>query len=493
MVGAFFRLYKITGYMTFLGDEGRDAIVVRRLLVNGDPILIGPGTSIGNMYLGPLYYYLIAPSLLLANFSPVGPSLFVAVVGIATIGLIYWIAREWYGKIGAWVAAGLYAISPTVIIFSRSSWNPNVMPFFALLTIYSIWRVWQKKQFWWVIVTGVCFAATLQSHYLALALAPVIGLFWLLTFLKLSGTSDIKDKAPLAKFLNNSVIALVLFLLLMSPLALFDYRHGWNNFNAIKTFFFERQTTVSARPWTAFPKIPELLILITNRLLAGYNNLAAEVVLAIVSIPSIIMLLLRRRLGKNEVSADGIVFLWLGVALLSLGLYKQHIYDHYFGFFFAAPFLILGGFVAGLYSNFNTIGRWILAVAIGGLVILNLNQSPLKYPPNMQLSRSVNVAKRVAELAGGEKFNFAVIAERNYEGAYQYFFEKDNVPFVIIDPQRLEETTAKQLFVVCELPEEKCDPTHNPKTEVAAFGWSTIENQWQEFGVTIYKLVHSQQ
>jgi 4-amino-4-deoxy-L-arabinose transferase-like glycosyltransferase len=55
LVGAAMRLYHIGGYMTFLGDEGRDAIIVRRLLVDFDPILIGPGTSIGNMYIGPLY------------------------------------------------------------------------------------------------------------------------------------------------------------------------------------------------------------------------------------------------------------------------------------------------------------------------------------------------------------------------------------------------------------------------------------------------------
>ena len=73
-IAAFSRLYRISEYMTFLGDEGRDVIIVRRLLVNADPILIGPGTSIGDMYLGPLYYYMMAPALLMARFSPVGPA-----------------------------------------------------------------------------------------------------------------------------------------------------------------------------------------------------------------------------------------------------------------------------------------------------------------------------------------------------------------------------------------------------------------------------------
>ena len=130
-VGAFLRLYRIGEYMTFLGDEGRDVIVVRRLLVNFDPILVGPGTSIGNMYLGPIYYYMIAPFLWLFNYSPVGPSVMVALFSVATIFLTWFVAREWFGKLAAFVAALFFAVSPTTIIFSKSSWNPNIMPFFV--------------------------------------------------------------------------------------------------------------------------------------------------------------------------------------------------------------------------------------------------------------------------------------------------------------------------------------------------------------------------
>ncbi|EKD62451.1 MAG: hypothetical protein ACD_52C00161G0001, partial [uncultured bacterium] len=88
-LSAFFRLWRISEYMTFLGDEGRDAIVVRRLLVFLDPILIGPGTSIGNMYLGPLYYYFMAPWLFLSGLSPVGPAVGIAVLGVATVFMVW--------------------------------------------------------------------------------------------------------------------------------------------------------------------------------------------------------------------------------------------------------------------------------------------------------------------------------------------------------------------------------------------------------------------
>src|SRR3990167_5776384 len=77
LIGATLRLCRIDEYKIFLADQGRDALVVRRLLVNFDPILVGPGTSVGNMYLGPIYYYLMAPALWLANYSPAGPSVIV--------------------------------------------------------------------------------------------------------------------------------------------------------------------------------------------------------------------------------------------------------------------------------------------------------------------------------------------------------------------------------------------------------------------------------
>ena len=55
-----------------------------------------------------------------------------------------------------------------------------------------------------------------------------------------------------------------------------------------------------------------------------------------------------------------------------------------------------------------------------------------------------------------------------------------------------KDTITKQLFVVCEMPVEKCDPTHNAKAEVANFGWSKIESEHEAFGVNIFKLVHTQ-
>ena len=87
-IGAYLRLYKISLYMTFLGDEGRDVLIVKRMIVDGKWTLLGPTASVGGFFMGPIYYYFMAPFLWLWNFSPVGPAVMVALFGIATIGLV---------------------------------------------------------------------------------------------------------------------------------------------------------------------------------------------------------------------------------------------------------------------------------------------------------------------------------------------------------------------------------------------------------------------
>lgn len=497
LTGAFLRLYKISEYMTFLGDEGRDALIVRRFITEGDIMLVGPGTSIGDMYLGPLYYYMMAPALLLAGFSPVGPAVQIALLGVVTIFFVWWVAREWFSKkekktakfsVAALMAAGLYAISPIVIIYSRSSWNPNIMPFFALLSVYSIWRVWQFKEYKWLLVLGVSFAFVLQSHYLGLLLVPTLGLFWLLTIKDLRA-----KKRQRRKFLKYSVFSLLFFVALMSPLIIFDARHGWRNFYSMKKFFTERQTTVSAKPWSAFPKLIPLSEKITTRLLAGEDKTAGKWILRIISVGIFwVGLSFRKHFNKRQKSAFLFLGVWLAFSLIGLGVYKQEIYDHYFGFFFPVPFLLVGGIAENLFYKYKTPGKLLVFAVFLFLVVVSLKNNPLKYPPNRQLQRSQQVAQKIIGEAGEKKFNLAVIAERNYEGAYQYFLEKEGAPIVMIDPQKAEETIAEQLFVVCELPREKCDPVNNPKAEVANFGWSKIEKVWEVAGTTVFKLVHLQ-
>lgn len=482
LIGAFCRLYKIDQYMTFLGDEGRDVIIVRRIFTEAHPPLIGPGTSVGSMYLGPLYYYMMAIPLLVSGFSPVGPAVMVALISLATIVFIWWVGRSWFSKTSGIIAAGLYAISPTVITFSHSSWNPNIMPFFAMLSVYSIWKVWQKKEFNWLIILGVSFAFVLQSHYLGLLLAPTLLLFWILTIVSL------KSKG---KFLRKSLFGLLSFVVLMSPLLIFDLRHNFMNTKAFYNFIVNRDITISGNVWTSLLKVPQIFDLLNKSLLSGKNAVVAVISSAFIAAGIVYVYVKNYIKSKNfKIKPEyWLIFSWLGFGIIGLAAYKMEIYDHYLGFLFPVPFILIGIFISKLIKG-SLITKILGIAAIVGLVIVSLLQNPFRSEPNRMLKRSQDVAAKILSLAEGRSFDLAVIAETNYEDGYRYFLELWGGKVLHADRWN-PSTIAETLFVVCEKDPDKCDPTHSPKAEVANFGMSVIEDEWNVDGVIIYKLGHS--
>src|SRR4030043_1680010 len=88
-VAIFFRFWHIKDYIVFLGDEGRDMLVIRKIFTEKSLPFLGPTASVGGFYLGPIYYWMAAPFLFLWRYDPVGPSYMVAIFGVATVLVLY--------------------------------------------------------------------------------------------------------------------------------------------------------------------------------------------------------------------------------------------------------------------------------------------------------------------------------------------------------------------------------------------------------------------
>lgn len=476
LIGAFLRLFRISEYMHFYGDEGRDLIIVRNLLVNKDLILIGPGTSVGNMYLGPLYYYLIAPALLLSNYHPVGPAIFVAILGVVTIYLTYLLSKKWFGVFPAIIAALLYAIAPTVIKYSNFSWNPNVTPFFSILSIYLIDKINLKKQNWLLIPALASFAFVLQSHYMGIFLLPVIIAVWIYKLRK----QRIKKG-----YILNTLLGIVAFGLLMSPLLIFDIRHNYMNFNSLMTYLGGLGGSRSYSLLTFFER------LITNIKFMVADTLGSDgLISALYSFFIIIGAIFLHYYSKSKYQI-AILSLWLLMSTLGLTLYGGRIISHYYGFAFMVIPLLIGAIIGKAYENKKIVGIVFGALVLFPILYFSIKDSNLRYAPNRLVQRAEAVAEKINKEAYGRDFNIAVLSEGNYEDGYQYFLEQKGYPIKEIDPLNYDLTVTGQLFVVCELPEQDCDPTHSAKAEVANFGWSKVEDKWDVNGVILYKLIHS--
>jgi len=456
--------------MEFLGDQGRDVVIIKDFLQNGNLFFIGPQTSIGNMYLGPWFYYLIAPSLFLANYSPVGPAIFIALLSIATVFLLYYIGNRWFSRSVGLISAFLFAISPVVIKYSNFIWNPNIMPFFSLLFIFFFFEAFRLKKYHYFLYASLAFVMVMNSHYLGLALLPLTGLFWLYNFIKF-----IRSKSPeLKPFIKFTLFAALIFILSLTPQILFDIKHNGQNIKALTTFFTQRETTVNIKPYKAIPIVPSLFNQINTRLLSGKNeNIGVIISLAI--IVGLLPLLLK---SKKQKPTFWIIFFWYLSGLVALALYKQHIYDHYFAFLFPAVFLLAGFLI----HKFKYIGISFLIL----ITIFSFLENPFRYQPNNQLQTVNQITNLIISNSNNQSFNFALLAKQNYDPPYRYFLNTKQTKMV-----NLPTNLAEQLFVVCEPFQIECNPIGNPEYNIAAFGWAKIDQQWDVNGIKVFKLVHN--
>lgn len=476
LLAGFFRFYQIDQYMTFLGDEGRDVLVIKRILVNFDLPFLGPATSIGNIYLGPLYYYMMAVSMAFFWLNPVAAAVMDGVIGVLTVLLIYYLGKIWFGKLSGMVSAFLYAISPVTIYYSRSSWNPNPAPFFTLLSILGFYKAHKTRNFKWLSLTGAGVAAAVQMHYLALILIPIFGILWLYEISLIK-----RGRLERNNLYLGSILAVVVFALLMSPLLMFDLKHNFMNYHNISVFFTDRETTVNVNPLNSLTRIPPIYLhSLIGRYMAGDMLWSNWLVGFLLLLP-----LLGALYGKIKGQVLRWVYLalgvWLLVGLVGLSLVKQNVYDHYLGFLNPLPYLLLGSLL-GFDSILKQRGlKWAILALVVVLAGINLGHNPLLVPPQNQLQRTQEIAKYVISKSGEKPFNFALIAKSNYDAAYQYYLEIYNHK-----PKQVPFEKTDQLFVVCEDP--VCDPVNNPKEEIAGWGWSKIKKEEIFMGVKVYEL-----
>jgi hypothetical protein len=174
------------------------------------------------------------------------------------------------------------------------------------------------------------------------------------------------------------------------------------------------------------------------------------------------------------------IVLWLLIGLTGLALYKQHIYDHYFGFIYPSIFIILGFLLSRL-------PRILIYLILIPLTIFSLLENPLRWPAPMQLSTTTSIDDSIISSSNGQPFNFSLLAKMNYDPGYRYIFSLKNAPVFL-----LQDKITNQLFVVCEPFQIDCQPINNPEWSVAAFGWAKIDSQWDINGIKIFKLVHTQ-
>ncbi len=452
--------------MTFLSDQGRDAIIVKRIVTFEHWPAIGAPTSVGHIFLGPFYYYLIAPFLFFSRLDPVGMAVGMAVISLIGLLLCYLIVLKEFGRAVANTFLGLAVFSAVLVEYSRFSWNPNPLPYFAFIALYTWHRALINHSMKWAILSGSVFALALQLHYLANLLAPTMIIMYLFTLLRSK-----KRKKHLLTLLCY-LLGVVVF---SSPLILFDLKHGFLNSKSFLALFSKTEVSSGG---ISMSRIIETL----EAFVSPAINLKVDekfVYFTIFSLVGICIYILKSKKHKLIATHAGTILLYcIGFSYL-----VSFRHPHYYMTIYLSLYLVLSYVLVQLSRN----KYQVIVITAILLVFAYINSSRyffLKNEPNNQAAHAKRLALFLKYKIGGQPFNVATWPIAFSEEPYLYFLEVEGIRPA---NRELSEITS-QMYVLCN--EEPCSIINSPSWNINMFGPAKIAYKWNIEGINIYKLVH---
>jgi len=449
------RLYRLTTWQHFFGDEGREMFAVEQMLTKGVFPLIGPPLAGHPQHLGPFFYFLMAPAVWVANYQPIGPATLIALCGVATVLLIYQFCNDFFeSRLAGLVAATGYATSQVAVYHSRYVWNPNMAPLFVVAVLYCLCATIRSRQRFlpWL---GLTLSIATQLQPVLIIALPAVVVIWLLY-------------QPRVTNLWLYPLAFLLFMVAEVPLLIFEWMTGFRNTHGWIDTFLGRKADGTAAPasggllsrlehglnrsaqelWQFFGRIlgldPAGYLLVLAALLAGCGLV-------------LLVTALRDRRTTPGVAA-GVIVLWATNFFLGFGIYPGPIYEQYFVALFPLPFLMLGLTAHRLWwSGWGIIGQLavvacVLALAgsnVNGLWKYHFGLKPFQMDADqfggiqaagMTITDMQQVVDYIAEKTRGHSFNLVLAAADDHDMGYRYLLHLKG-----LTPSRNRQATLSQL------------------------------------------------
>jgi hypothetical protein len=491
VTGFLLRVYRIPEYLTFLSDQGRDAIILKRLVTLEKLVFVGPTTSIGSVFTGPFYYYLVAPFMLLWRLDPSGPAYGVAIINSIGLGVISFALYRLFGKAVSLLFLTVVTFSATQILQSRFSWNPNPVPIFSFLTLIALYLGIAKKSIKWHAAAGMLLGFSLQLHYLAVLLIPAMCTAYVVLHPKGQRGSKLNT-------LKNISTAACAVITTFTPLILFEIKNTFINFQALLRA--RSAGEVLAQNTTYIDRLNETL---SNLFVHALDWRLDPYEVAIVIITMVITALFAawksRRLCERYFTLSCVVVIVAHIMVFSFLETGRHV--HYYNVVFF-PLYFLTSYVlvktVQVLVTLPSLRRMLYVVLFAVLLqwsIAQLEKLPFlaeKTNRYSQIQKAQTVAKYVIRNLSSDTYQIVGLPYYETIGHYRYFLEyygkRPMSAEALGDPD--------ELFVACLPPANKepdCGIAGNPQWQIADFQnrhqtWR-VEQKEKVDDAIVYKLV----
>lgn len=343
LLGIALRIYKMGELAVFLADQASDSTAVLQML-RGKFTLLGPVTSVGGFYNGPIVYYLMLPFYWLFRGDPLSGTIFQSFFSIATIPVVYLIGKKINSRRVGLSAAFFFAVSPLMVDYSRAALIPYPAVFFSTLILYLL--LWLREKFSIVVtlILGGLIGCIIQMHYLTISFVLLAGLY------------------PF--FVNKKSLNLKYFISLgtgiiagLSPFLLFEVRHQFLNTTLFLRYLSSGRAAEKSIVYalTIWPDV-------TAQILFGNIYLLGIVGFLLIFV-SCIFLFFKKRKEYSWLSLFFLLFVIIEIISL---VYGRKLQTHYV-ISFHVPLILM----CAVTLNYLLKNKYILIVALVALLLLN--------------------------------------------------------------------------------------------------------------------------
>jgi len=407
-VALFVRVYRTDTFLGFWYDQGRDALAVWDLWHNGKLFLIGPTTGIEGIFLGPFFYYLLAPFYILGGGNPVIPAVALAVMNVLGIYIIYRIGKDFFDSTIGLAAAFLVSLSFFLSQSHRWLSNPTPLPLFSSLAVYSLLKIIHGRPGFWPVL-GVCVGLGLQLEAASATffLPAVVLVVWI-------------NRRHVSWPPKAVVSAAALFAATLLPQLLFDFRHDHILLGAFRQFLVGQRSFRPELSGLLAVRLSDYFLFFTNKFFS--SPAAARFFLLSALVMSISHW---RKLFTRPFLA---VVLWIAVPVLALLFYhgnRGFVWDYYFTGIYSLWALAVAVVFVTAARAFRP--HFILAIVVFSLFVwenTGRHQAFLSqtYPDYVSLRPQIQAVDWVYQDAGSQTFNTDVYVPPVIPFAYDYLF-----------------------------------------------------------------------
>lgn len=312
VIGLFFRTYKVIDRFDFAQDGDLYSWIVKDIVVNGHPRLIGQLTTAPGIFIGPAWYYLVTPFMILTKMDPIGAVIPTVIIGILTVFSYYFVFSRLFNiKIGL-ITSFLYAVLITAVYLDR-----RVVP----STPTVLWHVW----YFYTVVNLV------RGNYKVLPLLVIlIALIWHIhialipTLIAVPAAIILAKKLPTGKQVFISGLS---FLIASLPLIIFEIRNQFQQTVSIFHNFY-----IKTEGATGLYKLQLVLEMVTkniNKLFFAPQSfpLTNNFIFVILLLLSALFLVRKKLLSFKEVT---VFYIWFLGVIAFFSVSSSPISEYYF-------------------------------------------------------------------------------------------------------------------------------------------------------------------